>query len=98
MSSDKDYPTELDLTLIEKWDLKEQGVLELLEFIESKWWSADWGFNLSGEKILKLQLSTGGWSGNEDIISALRNNFIFWSMYWEVSRKGGHYEFKIGPL
>jgi len=36
MSNDTDYPTELDLTLIEKWDLKEQGVLELLEFVKSK--------------------------------------------------------------
>jgi len=56
---------------------------------------ADWGFILSGEEEFTLSLSTGGWSGNEDIIRALKKNFIFWSMYWQMNRRGGHYQFKI---
>lgn len=46
-------------------------------------------------KYRKLYLSTGGWSGNEDIIVSLQQNFLFWSMYWERSVRGGHYRFII---
>lgn len=39
------------------------------------------------------EISTGGWSGNEDIIEAMQDNQVFWSLHWLESRRGGHYKF-----
>jgi len=100
MDSDS-YPTEETLLKIEKWEVKDSGdSLALFEFIEQIWWMPDWGFShtLRVNKIHLFNLSTGGWSGNEDIIYSMRKNFIFWSMTWRVHRAGGHYEFEIEEL
>jgi hypothetical protein len=40
-----------------------------------------------------LQLHTGGWSENEELIDNLSKSF-FWNMYWQKSERGGHYYFK----
>ena len=40
-------------------------------------------------------MATGGWSGNESIISSLQDNIMFWSMYWESSHRGGLFIFRI---
>ena len=40
-----------------------------------------------------LYISTGGWSGNEDLIGAMQNNAMLWIMTWVSSRRGGHYTF-----
>ena len=90
------YPTEGELKIIKEWDLtKQEKVSDLLEYIEEIWWAPDWGFILSGKRVLKLELHTGGWSGNEDIIGALQRNILFFALYWDKSVKGGHYYFTI---
>ncbi len=93
---DKDgYPTEEELATIRDWDLVNNDPLELVEYIRQRWQWADSGFfDLKGKNIIRLRLSTGGWSGNESIISALQPN-LFWYMYWQTSRRGGHYWFRI---
>jgi hypothetical protein len=83
---------------------------ELLDYVHDIWWCPDWGWtkemidadlipdkNITPIKVLRLRLSTGGWSGNEDIIQALRENEWFWTFFWQEERRGGHYvfEFKI---
>lgn len=40
------------------------------------------------------EIATGGWSGNEDIIGALKENTLFWLICWNLSKRGGYYEFK----
>jgi len=40
-------------------------------------------------------IATGGWSGCEDVISALKANTIFWMTCWYMSKRGGYYEFEI---
>lgn len=98
----KPYPTEEELKAIEEWDLDQKPVSELLEFIERLWRWSDWGVrkrigygSLRKRRVLKFELHTGGWSGNEMIINALMKNLVFWSQYWEKIVRGGHYYFEI---
>jgi|GEM_PF-2949155 len=83
------YPTKQQLETIKDWDLTKKSVIELLDFVEPLWEYPDRFIR----RRHALYLSTGGWSGNEDIIVALHHNFLFWSMYWLESRRGGHYWF-----
>ena len=87
-----EYPSEQDLKTIEAWDcIKDpEG---LLEFIRPFW--EHYGFlSITGKKVKRVSMSTGGWSGNEDIIGAMYKNhfFLFW---FEQENRGGHYKFKI---
>lgn len=91
---DKDgYPTEDELRRIKEWDVC-SDLMGLLRFIEDLWFYSD-RFILKGKRVLRLYLSTGGWSGNEDIIIALEENFVFWTCFWQKSTIGGHYWFKF---
>jgi hypothetical protein len=93
---DETYPTEEELLRLTTWDCSSsESVKRLLAEIERMWWMSEWGYKLTGTRVLRLQLHTGGWSGNESIIEALQGNFIFWSMSWIRSQLGGHYWFKI---
>jgi hypothetical protein len=42
-----------------------------------------------------LHLVTGGWSENEEIITALHGNGMFWSFSWAGEVRGGAYWFEI---
>lgn len=102
---DDSYPTEAALELITKWHWTDcRG---LLEFIESIWHLADWGWkevdsgeleptdnDYSADGGPLLFVSTGGWSGNESIIRAFQDNMMAWHLCWIQSRRGGHYIFK----
>ena len=84
------YPTEEQLLKIQEypgydWEL-------LMVHVEVLWEYADWGWHRKGRTY---RISTGGWSGNEDIIQALQANVMFWSLCWVQSRRGGHYIFEI---
>lgn len=93
---ENNYPTPNELNKIKRWNiLNDKEILVFLSYIEELWWMPDWGFKLKGKKVISLELHTGGWSGNEEIISALKSNFMFWGMFWQKSIRGGHYYFKI---
>jgi hypothetical protein len=86
---DDGYPTEEAISLIEKWPYNDpQG---LFDFIEEMWAIVD--FN--ERTIEHVSLSTAGWSGNEGIIEAMKENWQFWMLYWYSSTRGGHYEFDL---
>ena len=90
-----EYPREEELKIIEEWDfLNKPAVIEFLDYVRNLW-KYDDRFVLTGKRILRLYLSTGGWSGNESIINALQKNFIFWTMCWVKHQRGGHYWFCI---
>jgi len=89
-----DYPSEESLKLIKEWDIVKQGIKPLVALVMDIWHWEDYR-TLKGNK---LQLHTGGWSGNEDIIIALKNNWMWWSVCWEKSTKGGHYWFNVKEL
>jgi len=82
------YPTDEFLEEIKKEELPEFHAF--MAKIKEQWEFADWGWSQEGNFY---RISTGGWSGNEDIIGAMRSNFVFWSLYWCQSRRGGHYIF-----
>jgi hypothetical protein len=88
------YPTDKQLAEIEKFpsvDL-DKARKAWLDHVVSLWWMPDWGVTWTR---YRLYISTGGWSGNESIISAMRNNWILWSQTWYSSRRGGHYIFQF---
>lgn len=84
------YPTDKELVAIKRYDIL-QGINGLVELIEPH--LADYG-RCEYDKG-KLMLATGGWSGCEDIISALRDNILFWETCWKQSTRGGLYKFTI---
>jgi len=94
--SDSDgYPTEETLKYIREWPVSpvapKANFEELLEFCMEAWKYEEYTFKKNGQYIFQ----TGGWSGNEDIISSMRKNRIFWMFTWYSSRRGGHYKFDI---
>lgn len=79
------------LEMIKKWDVVKNGIHPLVDLIIDNWHWEDY-VSLKGN-ILKL--STGGWSGNEEIINVLRENFGFWHTCWIKTERGGHYTFNL---
>lgn len=54
--------------------------------------------HFEGKKIKIVTMHTVGWSGNEDLITALQNSrSLFWVFFWMESKRGGHYTFHV-PL
>ena len=87
--SERDYPTDDELKRLREWDLHDPR--GWLEFARSIWWMADWGW-----KELE-HASTGGWSGNEEIIAVMQEAQmgLLWHQVWFSTRRGGHYTFEI---
>lgn len=95
---DDGYPSEEMLAKIEQWDAGEGSYNDLMRFIKPYWKYSScgyWSETKYESKGIEYSISTGGWSGNEDIIRALQKNPIFWSLCWIQSRRGGHYIFKV---
>ena len=92
------YPMEAELSGIRKWKIRTpQDAIDLVEYIETLWQYATCGYFVVFNKSdsIEVKMSTAGWSGNEDIIGALRDNMMFWVLYWQKSERGGHYTFSI---
>ena len=88
---EEEYPTETELKTIREWQY-ETGWQSLMDYISDIWHFAGWGWKKKGKTYY---ISTAGWSGNEEIIAAMKANSMFWSMSWVQSRRGGHYIFKV---
>jgi len=96
--SDDDYPTDGDLAIVQHWDFTDP--LGWFNCIHDMWWMPEWGWREIeavddiGVPVMDYWISTGGWSGNESIIEAMRENSMLWAMTWESNRRGGHYVFR----
>jgi hypothetical protein len=86
--------TDAELRRIRKWP--DSDPVGLLDFIKSIWNYGDWGFKMSGKKVLRVELHTGGWSGNEEIIQHFEKKLL-WYMSWMKSTRGGHYYLRVEP-
>ena len=84
------YPTKDTLDEIRGWNPSYPA--GCLEFCREAWrWSEDYWWQEGGQ----VHAATGGWSGNESIIAALRENYVLWSLVWVSSHRGGKYVFEI---
>ena len=78
-------PSEETLQRLESWPLPFEGLLDFVEEV----WNDTYG-KMTWDEEGRLELVTGGWSGNESIILALQNNKnYFWTHYWYQSQRGG---------
>lgn len=93
------YPTDATEKTVAAWPFGKFA--ELMDYVKQAWRYADWGWSEEdavdddGAKIRRFHISTAGWSGNEALIGAMRDNFIFWSQCWVQANRGGHYVFEI---
>lgn len=93
---DDGYPTEESLRQIAQAPIRSRkDCAALLGHVRSIW---QWGPTQVTEENGMFRLSTGGWSGNEDIVAALQDNTMFWALCWESSRRGGHHVFRVGVM
>lgn len=93
---DDGYPTEATLERIREWSALDcMGLLEFAKaLLRSNCYSTVLaGTDHYGDPVLRV--STGGWSGNEQVIYAMQDNVTWWAMHWYSSRRGGHHEFLI---
>jgi hypothetical protein len=92
------YPSEEALKEIEEFDLESPRLFrrlpEFMRLVLGQW---HWGGQMYkyDTKTGCLEMHTGGWSGNEDIIKAMKKHKYFWWCFWVQSRRGGHYWFKL---
>lgn len=90
LTAEVDSPTDIELQQIREWVMPD--LHGLMGFIKSIWKYADSGYWSMVNNVYTV--STAGWSGNEEIITAMRENTIFWLLYWDSERRGGHYVFR----
>ena len=87
-----EYPTKEQLDKIRNWKTyTREETVKFIEYVTSLWTYS----NAIKQTENRLVLHTFGWSGNEDIIAAMRENRSFWSRHWYSTRVGGHYVFKF---
>lgn len=85
------YPSELELRRVRTWPVSDWH--GLFAYLRARWNYADVGYWT--KRGSTYSISTGGWSGNEELIGALQENHIVWSLCWISSRRGGHYVFRV---
>lgn len=84
------YPTDETLTVITTWPIEDAD--GWIKFIISAW--SDTG-RIWHDDNADLHMATGGWSGNESIIHAMRDNHILWMRLWKSSHRGGKFVFEL---
>ena len=93
LKNEHGYPAEVSLSEIAEWDILKTGVAPLIDFVTRLGWNDPVKITRDEDKYI-IEFITSGWSGNESLIGALRDNF-FWMLYWEESRRGGYYKFIV---
>ena len=88
---DDRYPLDASIQTIKDW-YHTKGWNRLIEYCKP-------AFEFYGRceyrtEDMTWEIATGGWSGCEDVIGALRGNTMFWMICWKMSRRGGYYEFE----
>jgi hypothetical protein len=83
-----DYPDQETLDQIKTFN----GPLkQLLEIVQGEWAYPDY----VTEEGDTWTFVTGGWSGNENLIESLSENYLAWSQLWQSSHRGGKFIFRL---
>ena len=83
--------------MLSKGELKKLNTKSIYECINIliKHWNTDYGtisIQQEDSESIILELTTGGWSENEEIIDELSKT-MFWFFWWQESKRGGYYKF-----
>lgn len=90
------YPTEEWIDFIGKYTPDESlPLLKFLELLSEGWAMTGFVLHRKYKGKRKLELHTGGWSGNEEIISAILANVELTQMRYVMWKTGGHHYFEI---
>jgi|SRR6185295_4138666 len=91
-----DYPEDEEVERVRTWEFDSRNSFaEFMEFVKSighYWPKETFGWTQEGRIY---HVSTGGWSGNEEILGAMQDNMTFWMVCWQEHRRGGHYIFEL---
>ncbi len=92
-----DYPDSRELDAIAAWKPPEgwkgdRPWLPILQLVADAW-NTDMGRAKREGDVWTF--ITGGWSGNEDILGALEENWSARSVLWLASYRGGKHEFGV---
>ncbi len=98
---DDGYPTEAALEIVRIWHWSDAR--GWFDFIKSIWHIPSWGWReseadheyIKDKKVHLYNISTGGWSGNESIISEMQKTNMMWHLNWVQWRRGGHFIFEL---
>lgn len=86
-----DYPTVEELETILNWKIKShKDCNDLLDYVLPLF--ERHGFVKKTKR--RYYISTGGWSGCEEIIHEIKQNYLFWALCWISTTRGGHYIFE----
>lgn len=93
------YPTDEFLEFIRNYEPNQMPIMDFVNILAEGWYFDNWGFKLKRKYrgIRKLELHTGGWSGNEDTICAITSNIYLthFKMRYVKWYTGGHHYFEI---
>ncbi len=84
------YPTEEALEQIAQYSGDHTELMSQISFLLK-----EYGYCRLEESSNIWSVATGGWSGNESVIMALKSNRLFWRTCWYLTKRGGYYEFEI---
>ena len=79
---------------IKKWN-QSQGWGAFIEFIKECYDLSYGKINTTNDEITFI---TGGWSCNERVVQAIKENYLFMGLFWKSSYKGGKMVFQLPNL
>lgn len=87
------YPTEGALGLLSDWPWADPA--GWLALAEALWSYPDRFVRREHPEYVEYLTSTGGWSGNESVLAAMKKNDVLWHSCWEESRRAGVTVFRL---